>query len=274
MADQSKGTSQGQASQLCPPPNKCNYLDPGEKLVQYLYVLAIYYSLTHFLIKSTFLAFYLRLSPNRTFRLWTGIGMGLNVGSLLINLLIIIFQCIPVSAALHTLARNVLLDIYVFILPIPTLLGLHMPTKRKLAVLSVFLFGGSSVIMSCIRFHSVVHVQSLVNTSKNIGEVMIVVALELNLAAVAVNLPSIRAIWVKGWNGRRGGAEARTGALNGISKRQTYTVSHGDNQGGVEMGRVGNGSRTANEETTTRSFVSRLPLLSSRRGREGSATNV
>ncbi|EFQ95832.1 hypothetical protein PTT_04702 [Pyrenophora teres f. teres 0-1] len=275
-----------------PPPNKCNYLDPGEKLVQYLYVLAIYYSLTHFLIKSTFLAFYLRLSPNRTFRLWTGIGMGLNVGSLLINLLIIIFQCIPVSAALHTLARvratcmdrdfvligpavvNVLLDIYVFILPIPTLLGLHMPTKRKLAVLSVFLFGGSSVIMSCIRFHSVVHVQSLVNTSKNIGEVMIVVALELNLAAVAVNLPSIRAIWVKGWNGRRGGAEARTGALNGISKRQTYTVSHGDNQGGVEMGRVGNGSRTANEETTTRSFVSRLPLLSSRRGREGSATNV
>ncbi|KAL7770355.1 hypothetical protein CFE70_000289 [Pyrenophora teres f. teres 0-1] len=259
---------------FCPPPNKCNYLDPGEKLVQYLYVLAIYYSLTHFLIKSTFLAFYLRLSPNRTFRLWTGIGMGLNVGSLLINLLIIIFQCIPVSAALHTLARNVLLDIYVFILPIPTLLGLHMPTKRKLAVLSVFLFGGSSVIMSCIRFHSVVHVQSLVNTSKNIGEVMIVVALELNLAAVAVNLPSIRAIWVKGWNGRRGGAEARTGALNGISKRQTYTVSHGDNQGGVEMGRVGNGSRTANEETTTRSFVSRLPLLSSRRGREGSATNV
>ncbi|KAI2486709.1 hypothetical protein Ptr902_00842 [Pyrenophora tritici-repentis] len=277
------------------PPNKCNYLDPGEKLVQYLYVLAIYYSLTHFLIKSTFLAFYLRLSPNRTFRLWTGIGIGLNIGSLLINLLIIIFQCIPVSAALHTFARlkatcmdrdfvligpavvNVLLDIYVFILPIPTLLGLHMPTKRKLAVLSVFLFGGSSVIMSCIRFHSVVYVQSLVNTSKNIGEVMIVVALELNLAAVAVNLPSIRAIWVKGWNGRRGAAEAGTGgsgALNGISKRQTYTVSHGDWQGGVEMGRVTNASEMTGGGGTMRSFVSRLPLLSSRRGREESATDV
>jgi len=107
-----------------PEPNKCNYLDPGEKLVQarlqqllfdrtqntnthpqYLYVLAIYYSIAHFLIKSTFLAFYLRLSPNREFRLWIGVGFGLNIGSLLINLLIIIFQCIPVSASLHTFAR-------------------------------------------------------------------------------------------------------------------------------------------------------------------------
>ena len=153
-----------------------------------------------------------------------------------------------------------------------------MPTKRKLAVLSVFLFGGASVIMSIIRFHSVVFVQSLNNTSKNIGEVMIVVALELNFAAVAVNLPAIRAIWVKGWNGQKGGRAPGAGAgLNGISKRQTYTVSHGvEGQDAYEMARVGNenATTTTNGSATLRSFVSRLPLMSSRRGREGSATDV
>ncbi|RMZ74484.1 integral membrane [Pyrenophora seminiperda CCB06] len=272
-----------------PPPNKCNYLDPGEKLVEYLYVLGIYYSLIHFIIKSTFLAFYLRLSPNRVFHLWTGVGFGLNVGSLIVNLLILVFQCIPVSAALHILARlratcmdrnfvliapavvNVLLDIYVFILPIPILVRLQMPTKRKLGVLSVFLFGGGAVIMSIIRFHSVVFVQSLNNTSKNIGEVMIVVALELNLAAIAVNLPAIRAIWVHRQTGPKGVTGSKGGLLNGISKRQTYTVSH-EPHDVHEMGRAGNA--TTNKSATSHSFVSRLPLLSSRRAREDSATEV
>ena len=132
--------------------------------------------------------------------------------------------------------------------------------------------------MSIIRFHSVVFVQSLNNTSKNIGEVMIVVALELNFAAVAVNLPAIRAIWVKGWNGQKEGRAPGTGAgLNGISKRQTYTVSHGvKGQGAHEMVRVGNGNATTttNGSATLRSFVSKLPLMSSRHGREGSATDV
>lgn len=102
-------------------PNKCNYFDASGDLVrictsshagvqelilwQYLYILPIYYHFIHFLIKSAFLAYYLRLSPNRTFRLWVGVGFGLVFGSLLIGILILVFQCIPVRAALELIDR-------------------------------------------------------------------------------------------------------------------------------------------------------------------------
>jgi hypothetical protein len=73
--------------------------------LQYLYILSIYYTGMHFLIKSAFLTYYLRLSPNRRFRTWIGVGYGLNFGSLIVGLLLLVFQCIPVKAALSTLAR-------------------------------------------------------------------------------------------------------------------------------------------------------------------------
>ncbi|KAL5113675.1 hypothetical protein ACEQ8H_008462 [Pleosporales sp. CAS-2024a] len=202
-------------------PNRCNYFDPGGKLVRYLYILSVYYALMHFLIKSAFLTYYLRLSPNRSFRTWIGVGYGLNFGSLMVSIFVIVFQCIPVKAALTTLGRldatcmdrrfilfapssmNVLLDVYVFVLPITILAGLQMPTRKKIAVLSVFAFGAGSVIMGILRFHGVLRLLSLTETSSGVGETIIEVALELNLAAIAVNLPAIRSIFVKRASKRR-----------------------------------------------------------------------
>lgn len=59
----------------------------------------------HFLIKNAFLAYYLRLSRQRSFRLFVGLGFGLNIGLLVINILLIVFQCIPVAAAFDPLKR-------------------------------------------------------------------------------------------------------------------------------------------------------------------------
>jgi hypothetical protein len=53
----------------------------------------------HFMLKNAFLAFYLRLSLDRFFRFFIGFRFGLNMALLLINILIIVFQCIPVQAA-------------------------------------------------------------------------------------------------------------------------------------------------------------------------------
>jgi hypothetical protein len=72
---------------------------------QFLYILPLYYTAMHLLIKAAFLTYYLRLSPNRRCRLWIGVGFGLNFGSFMISLLIFVFQCIPVSAALKNLGR-------------------------------------------------------------------------------------------------------------------------------------------------------------------------
>jgi hypothetical protein len=59
------------------------------------------------------------------------------------------------------------------------------------------------------------------NTSNGVGETIIVVALELNLAAIAVNLPAIRAIVVKRSNARREATLPNGGY--GTSKSETKT---------------------------------------------------
>jgi len=66
--------------------------------------MAVYYCAMHALIKVAFLIYCLRSSSNRRFRLWVGVGFGLNIG-LLINLMMIGFQCLPVSAALTIQGR-------------------------------------------------------------------------------------------------------------------------------------------------------------------------
>ncbi|KAI8935591.1 hypothetical protein NX059_008158 [Plenodomus lindquistii] len=207
--------------------------------------MSVYYCFMHFLIKGTFLTFFLRLSPNRKFRLWVGVGYGLNIGMLITTMFFIVFQCVPISAAWNTLARikaqcvdqhfsvhgpgvvNTLLDIYVFVLPIPTLWNLQMPRRKKIAIMSVFAFGAGAVIMGLIRFHSLIALQRIFGTTSAIGEIMITAALELNLATIAVNLPSIRSIWVKK-SAERGSKSARSsGNHSGSSKARSYTVSRG-----------------------------------------------
>jgi hypothetical protein len=72
-----------------------------------------------------------------------------------------------------------------------------MPCRKKIGVMAVFSFGAGSVIMSIIRHHALLRIIDIKTTSRGLGEVVIIIALELNLAAIAVNLPAIRSIWVK-----------------------------------------------------------------------------
>jgi hypothetical protein len=53
--------------------------------VQILFSVQILYALIHFTIKSGFLAFYVHLSPSRTFRVMVYLGAGLNTLVLISN---------------------------------------------------------------------------------------------------------------------------------------------------------------------------------------------
>jgi hypothetical protein len=116
------------------------------------------------------------------------------------------------------------LDIFVFVLPIPILAKLHMPRRKKTGVLAVFSFGAGSVIMSLIRHHSLLKLIDIHTTSRGVGEAIIVVALELNLAAIAVNLPAIRSIWVKRSKDRKTEAMSKYASATG----RTQTIDTHD----------------------------------------------
>jgi hypothetical protein len=95
-----------------------------------------------------------------------------------------------------------------------------MPRRKKIGVLAVFSFGAGSVIMSLIRHHSLFKLIKISSTSRGVGEAIIVVALELNLAAIAVNLPAVRSIWVKKSRDRKTEALSKYGSATG----RTQTV--------------------------------------------------
>jgi hypothetical protein len=92
-----------------------------------------------------------------------------------------------------------------------------MPRRKKIGVMAVFSFGAGSVIMSIIRHHALLRIIDIKTTSRGLGEVIIVIALELNLAAIAVNLPAIRSIWVKRSQDRK--KETLPGKYGGTTPR-------------------------------------------------------
>jgi hypothetical protein len=86
--------------------------------------------------------------------------------------------------------------------------------------MSVFLFGGLATILGILRFHSVVRLLRVTSTSEGVGEIIIVVALELNLGALAANLPAMRSIYVKRAHDRKA---LRSQTASNVSGRPSNT---------------------------------------------------
>jgi hypothetical protein len=59
----------------------------------------------------------------------------------------------------------------------------------------MFTVGGAAVALGFIRMHSLQTINSGTDTSKAVGETMIMGALGMSLAAIAHNLPSVRVFW-------------------------------------------------------------------------------
>jgi hypothetical protein len=72
-----------------------------------------------------------------------------------------------------------------------------MSTRRKIAVLSVIGSGASAVLVACFRLIPLFELNSSPDTSYVLGKMVIVAAVEIQLAIIAVNLPSLKALWNK-----------------------------------------------------------------------------
>jgi hypothetical protein len=70
-----------------------------------------------------------------------------------------------------------------------------MSNRRKIAVLSVISFGASAVIVACFRLMPLFELYVSPDVSWVLGKMVIVAALEIQLAVVASNLPSMKALW-------------------------------------------------------------------------------
>ncbi|KAI3392596.1 hypothetical protein diail_5470 [Diaporthe ilicicola] len=200
-----------------------------EKIALWLFVEELFYMVTHWTIKMTFLIFYLRLSPNKRFRVWCFATMGLNTAFMVINWLLALLQCIPLDAYFHPAAHpdakcidkgvlllgpsilNIITDVIILVLPIRTIWKLNMSRRKKIAVTGVLGFGASSVIVAACRFIVLAELGATDDPSYVLGNMVIVASFEIELAIVAVNLPAMKALF--------------TGLTGGSSHDQSEPIS-------------------------------------------------
>ncbi|KAH7065817.1 hypothetical protein BKA63DRAFT_585820 [Paraphoma chrysanthemicola] len=233
---------------------------------KWLFIEEIVYYLVHWVIKYSFLLFYLRLSTDKTFRKLVFLGMGLNVAILMVNVLLACLQCIPFDEILHPGTHpgakcinklallivpsilNIITDTYILILPISTVWNLQMSVRRKIAVLSVIGFGACAVLIAICRLFPLFELNSSPDVSYILGKMVIVAALEIQFAIIAVNLPSMKALWMKltggstsdsgqGYSGQKGYK------LSSMERRARGSSGLGANSSGQGRSAKGKGSR-------------------------------
>lgn len=128
--------------------------------IQIYYFDEIFYITAIAMTKISILLFYLRIFPDRSFRLWAHITLAFCVLYILGFVPAIIAQCIPVSLAWErwdsqhdgkcidlnamgwtAAAFNIVLDAIVIILPLQEMSKLKMSKRRKMGILFMFLGG-------------------------------------------------------------------------------------------------------------------------------------
>ncbi|OJJ54839.1 hypothetical protein ASPSYDRAFT_93737 [Aspergillus sydowii CBS 593.65] len=184
-------------------------------LPKLLFAEEILYIWMHLIIKHAFLQFYLRLANKTSFTYSVYATMALNVAVAVAIWLLYCLQCRPLPAfwnptmypdadCLKTAVTyyvpaslNILTDFIILSLPIRPLWNMQASLSRRLGVIAVVSVGSVAVIVSCLRL-IVLH-EFAVNPdfSYILGKMVIISAAELNVAIMAANAPSLKAVWLK-----------------------------------------------------------------------------
>lgn len=128
-----------------------------ELLQQTLFSLNLLLGPSMFFSKASLLLLYLRIfSPKKSTRYATYFGLAFTFCLCLVTVFVIVHYCAPAAGKPWDLtikcnkaivygvvqgSLTVVLDFYIFILPIPVVLGLQMSSRKRIAVLAVFLTG-------------------------------------------------------------------------------------------------------------------------------------
>ncbi|KAL5404112.1 hypothetical protein PMIN04_012655 [Paraphaeosphaeria minitans] len=238
----------------------------------WLFIEELMYYTVHFIIKMSLLTFYLRLSRSPTLRKLIFLGMSFNVAIFLTNLLSAIFQCVPFDEILHPGTHpnavcinrlallvapsvlNIIEDIYILVLPISTVWNLQMTLRRRVAVLSVIGFGASAVIVACFRLIPLFELYASPDVSWILGKMVIVAALEIQLAIVASNLPAMKALWLHLTRSSTNGSGEPSGSkgykLSSMERKAAGSRYGSNKRGSITMLERGILSTESEEELT------------------------
>ncbi|KAJ5545097.1 hypothetical protein N7535_006516 [Penicillium sp. DV-2018c] len=163
--------------------------------------------------KISICCFYLRIFPDKRFRLATYITIGLNVAYLIAFVLISVFQCRPLPGAWERWDKpqdykcnainaqgwaaaviNMALDILVMALPLRQLYHLNLSLKRKSYVMCMFGLGIFVTLVSILRLNSLISFASTTNLTWDYVSIGYWSTIECDVGVICACLPAIRSL--------------------------------------------------------------------------------
>ncbi|KAI1211921.1 uncharacterized protein F4807DRAFT_458126 [Annulohypoxylon truncatum] len=174
----------------------------------------LFQSFAYFSSRLPILMLYLRIfGETRGFRIACYVCLALVFAVSLVAIPLLSYYCAPFpSEGWHSLAvfarcKNILnwaiiqggldifLDLYIFILPLPIVLRLHMPKRQKLGVLAVFLTGFLAVLASVVGFYYRYRLTYTNDVNWNEGIYICTIIVEINIATICSCMPACYAFF-------------------------------------------------------------------------------
>ncbi|KAK0634833.1 hypothetical protein B0T17DRAFT_472500, partial [Bombardia bombarda] len=179
------------------------------------YVAETFYLCILSLTKTSILCFYLRIFPNRTFRMVTyGVMAWVSLSSI-IFVFLQIFQCVPIAfiwegwkkgefgpykcldinaLGFASAAFSIAQDIVILVMPLPLLARLNVSRRSKLGIMVMFSLGIFVLITSCVRLWTLHSFGDSVNPTWDYTDALIWTGLEVAVSIIVTSLPAIRVL--------------------------------------------------------------------------------
>lgn len=108
-------------------------------------------------------------------------------------------RCINDTALFYTTSSiNILVDIWILVLPITTLLKVQRPRKEKAALVGIFSLGVFSTIASIVRLHAIrIYTQSSDPFFDSVP-INLWSEVEVNIGILCASIPSLKALFLPG----------------------------------------------------------------------------
>lgn len=93
--------------------------------------------------------------------------------------------------------QSILTDCIILLLPIPPLWAIQASIRRRLTLIALISFGGSAVLVSFLRLIVLHEFDVDPDFTYTLGKMVIISAIELDVAIMAANAPALKAVWLK-----------------------------------------------------------------------------
>ncbi|KAK8859849.1 hypothetical protein PGQ11_010583 [Apiospora arundinis] len=187
------------------------------------------YTVTVGAAKATLCLFYRRINPARSFQIGVWILCFISVGSSAAVCFSLLFACKPISASwdplladtavcldrpaiyVATAAIGVFTDVCLLAFPIPTVVGLRIKLRQKIALIGLFVVGSITMITSIVRL--IILLPSLSNADQTyaLRSGTLWICIESNLLIMCCCLPTLRQFFkhiAPSWIGETKGSTA------------------------------------------------------------------